>query len=183
MPRLRHWKQRWDPDADLVFTKRLRLGLDPEKPFVTAGDPVPKDRFSIHRLKVWWRAGYVQLADWLAPDERRRLQRQGKKLPTALRPTGRGWYELTMPDGSIRKVRGFEAAKAEILAAELELRLSPERSAHLRAELGPPEVNLGLVNVQSEDDVLQAIDSGESDQAIIDVLARNVDRVRQITER
>lgn len=80
---MRHWKQKWDPNADLVFAKRLKLGLDPENPWVEPGDPVPKCRrhkarivenerrvksdgqyLGIHRLYMWFRAGIVELADF-----------------------------------------------------------------------------------------------------------------------
>lgn len=48
------------------------------------------------------------------------------------------------------------------------------------APAAPPEVNVQVVNVQSEDDVAQAIDSGGSDESILNVLTRNPDRVRSI---
>lgn len=139
MSQLRHWKQRWNPTADLVFTKRMRLGLTAEVPFVNAGDPVPKDhpRLNRARLKRWWDAGYLALANWVDPMEARRkaavLDGDGPEvfdprakgtvvldpridmvqpLDSHFRHTGRGWFEVTLPDGTTQKVRGQAAALA-----------------------------------------------------------------------
>lgn len=70
MGRIRHWKQRYDPDAKFVFLKRLKLGLDKKKPVVMPGDPVPTGdiRLGRARIKRWWHAGIIGLADWVDPD-------------------------------------------------------------------------------------------------------------------
>ena len=70
MGRIRHWKQRYDPDAKFVFLKRLKLGLDPKKPVVAPGDPVPTGdiRLGRARIKRWWHAGIIGRADWVDPD-------------------------------------------------------------------------------------------------------------------
>jgi len=70
MGRIRHWKQRYDPAAKFVFLKRLKLGLDPKKPVVAPGDPVPTGdvRLGRARIKRWWHAGIIGLADWVDPD-------------------------------------------------------------------------------------------------------------------
>ncbi len=99
MSRIRHWKQHWDPTADLVFAKRFKLGLDPKKPFVDENDPVDKTQFSLHRLKIWWRAGFLKLAEKPA------------QIIGTMYPTGRGWYAVTLPNGDVKKVRGKEKAE------------------------------------------------------------------------
>jgi len=74
--RTRHWKQRWDPSAPLVFARRLRMGSNPSKPFVLPGDKVTKKHRELlgnNRLKMWFENGTLQLADFTPPDEQRRL--------------------------------------------------------------------------------------------------------------
>jgi len=74
--RTRHWKQRWDPSAPLVYAKRLRMGDNPKKPFVMPGDKVTKkhrEKLGLNRLKAWFENGTVQLANFKAPDAQRRL--------------------------------------------------------------------------------------------------------------
>ncbi len=57
----RHWKEHFSLEVDLIFVKRLRLGL-PNKPFVLPGEDVtPEIREALgpHRLKVWWDARVI----------------------------------------------------------------------------------------------------------------------------
>ena len=58
---MRNWKERWDPNAEFVFNKRLKLGLDTENPWVLPGDPVDKEALGICRLHRWWDAGMISL--------------------------------------------------------------------------------------------------------------------------
>jgi hypothetical protein len=72
MSKMRHWRQRWDPEAELVFLRRLRMGDDPERPFVLPGDPVTSEirtKLGTHRLRRWWDAGAVGLANWQSPGQ------------------------------------------------------------------------------------------------------------------
>lgn len=73
----RHWKQKFDPAAKFIFLRRLKLGLDPKKPWVTIGDPVPTGdaRLGKGRLKKWWEAEVIGLADWVDPDVKKREHR------------------------------------------------------------------------------------------------------------
>ncbi len=75
---VRHWKQRYDPDAKFVFLKRLKLGLNVKKPWVLPGDPVPTGdvRLGRGRLKRWWEAGIIGLADFVDPDVVKRDKRK-----------------------------------------------------------------------------------------------------------
>lgn len=105
MNQVRHWKQTFDPRADFVFRKRMVLnccGVDTTAP----GDPVTdelRQAFGNHRLKVWWRGGFIELAPERedAPDEEIQV--------TA---TGKGWFTVTYPDGTTKRVRGREKAEA-----------------------------------------------------------------------
>lgn len=81
---MRHWKQQWDPNAALVFLKRLRMGDDPENPYVLPGDPVTKAiraKLGTNRLRRWWEARVVGLADWL-PNSGRQARRHDAPPPT-----------------------------------------------------------------------------------------------------
>ncbi len=63
---MRHWKQRWDPKADLVFCRRMRMGTA-KNPFVIPGDPVTpmmRAKLGIVRLRRWWDAMMIGRADF-----------------------------------------------------------------------------------------------------------------------
>lgn len=63
--------------------------------------------------------------------------------------------------------------------------LTPGRTGAITPLVGnqePPQVNLQVVNVQSEDDIPNALDSGKSDDAILNLIARNASKVKQVIE-
>lgn len=73
---MRHWKQHWDPDAELVAKRRLRMGDDPKKPFVMPGDIISKEqreKLGANRLRRWFENGTLDLANFVAPEPQRRL--------------------------------------------------------------------------------------------------------------
>lgn len=113
MAHTRHWKQRWDPHADFVFAKRLRMGDNPRKPFVLPGEPVTKkmrEKMGLHRLRRWWEAGVIAIADWEPPRRNRRSATEPH-----VRKLGGPWFEVTLPGQDAERVRGKEAA--ELLVA------------------------------------------------------------------
>lgn len=66
MSRIRHWKQRFEADADLIFSKRMKLGCCGVD-VVNPGDPVTEEMKAAlgrNRLKLWWEAKRVELADF-----------------------------------------------------------------------------------------------------------------------
>lgn len=72
----RHFKQRWDPQADLVYLKKLRMGDNPKKPFVFPGEKVTKkmrDKLGLGRLKTWFQYGFLGLAEFEAPEPQREM--------------------------------------------------------------------------------------------------------------
>lgn len=110
--KVRHWKQHFDPDADLVFRKRLALGFttaDGERiDVVQPGDPVTdemKAAFGKHRFKVWWRGGFIELA----PEP---ITEAVDEVPPTVEETGKGWYTVRYPDGTSKRVRGKKAVEA-----------------------------------------------------------------------
>ena len=120
--RTRHWKQHWDPSAEFVFAKRLRMGDDPKKPFVLPGDPVTeamREKLGMARIRRWWDAKIVQLADFDATTRSRKIESAEKvveaydpaltqlseeKLPTGVTKNG-GWFSVQFPEGKIVKCR------------------------------------------------------------------------------
>jgi hypothetical protein len=91
--RIRHWKQHWDPDADLVFAKRLRMGDDPEKPFVLPGEKVTDEhraKLGLVRLRHWFENGTLEIANFMAPEPQREaaLRVNGDRLTEKLEADG-----------------------------------------------------------------------------------------------
>jgi hypothetical protein len=75
-PRTRHWKQHWDPNADLIFRKRLRFGSDPKKPFILPGEPVTDEhraKLGPARVRRWFENGTLEIANFRAPEPQREL--------------------------------------------------------------------------------------------------------------
>tara|TARA_R110000796_G_C14526444_1_gene431392 strand:+ start:938 stop:1366 length:429 start_codon:yes stop_codon:yes gene_type:complete len=63
---MRHWKQRYDFDADLIFTRRMKLGICGVA-VVHPGDDVTaemKEQLGRNRLKLWWESKRVALRDF-----------------------------------------------------------------------------------------------------------------------
>lgn len=123
--RIRHWKQHWDPKADFVFLKKLRMGDDPKNPYVLVGDSVTtkmREKMGPARLRRWWEAQIIGRADF---DLRLpQSPREGVNVPAAktagILKVSPGWYMVTSPDGTERKVHGkkkAEDALAEVMAA------------------------------------------------------------------
>lgn len=106
---VRHWKEVFDPSNEFIFLRRMKLGVAGHE-YVNGGDPVTDEIRAVlgeHRLKVWWTARAIGSRDYavsigIVP---------ASKVSPKVRPTGRGWFEVTLPDGSLRKVRGREAAE------------------------------------------------------------------------
>ncbi len=76
MNRTRHWKQHYDPEAELIFAKRLRMGDDPKKPFCLPGERLSEDqreKLGPARVRHWFENGTLSLADFVAPEPQREL--------------------------------------------------------------------------------------------------------------
>jgi len=63
--RLRHWKQRFNKDAEFIFRRPMKFeGVNHQ-----AGDPIPEVLFNNKtKLKRFWEAKAVELAEFEAPD-------------------------------------------------------------------------------------------------------------------
>lgn len=120
MSKLRHWRERWDPHADLIFLKNLLIEGERKK----SGDPVTKkirQKLGLHRMKKWWEAGYLALA----PEKKKVKPLEGLAAHPRVKLAGRGWYEVTLLDGTTKKAR----------KKELEALLLVPDSERLRSEL------------------------------------------------
>jgi hypothetical protein len=73
--RLRHWKQRFNPNAVFVFAKRVRIG-EAGDPWAPAGTVVDSARFA-KRLKLWWDVGLIEIQDWTL--EKAKAEAQAKQ--------------------------------------------------------------------------------------------------------
>jgi hypothetical protein len=88
----RHYKQHWDPKADLVFARRLRIGSNPKKPFAMPGEKVTKkirEKLGANRLRRWFENGTLEIANFVAPEPQRRLaiaQREQREKLAAVSP-------------------------------------------------------------------------------------------------
>lgn len=117
MSRIRHWKERWDPKADMVFNRYLTvMGVE-----VKPGDPVSAElraKLGPHRLKIWWTAGTVRLATFV-PNPKPAAKKPAPKpqLEVGIYPKKKDQWLVVAPNGVKRLVKGEEAAKA--LLAEL----------------------------------------------------------------
>jgi hypothetical protein len=91
MTKVRNWKERFDLEAEFVFTKSLRYGDG----YVYPGDRVPKEEIKAHRLRVWWNGGFISRADSATAPKREeiRVEQRG------------AWYRLTFPDGTQKNIR------------------------------------------------------------------------------
>lgn len=102
----RHHSQKFDINADLIFTKMVSLdGYDAQP-----GDDVPKAVCSGHRSRIWWKSGVVALKHW-------NYETQQPIDPDEPKDLGGGWY--LFPDGE--KVHGNKALAAKLASLEVEI--------------------------------------------------------------
>ncbi len=119
---VRSWKEHWDPSADLIFLKRLKLDVDGAVT-VQPGDPVtPRMRevLGTHRLKIWWNGRFVGSSEYAikvgivtaATDTVAKPTPPPLKtlLPVTITELGGNWYDVRRPDGVMQKVRGKKKA-------------------------------------------------------------------------
>lgn len=131
MSKMRHWKQRFDPTAKMVFRKRRKFALGKDG-YMSPGDPVTDEIVAAlgrQRLKMWWEAGYIELAEYEAPKPHAVQQAEQHAIgncldgpdcsPEPLAHIGGGWYDVTLPDGSTERVHGKKKAE-QLLAGDSE---------------------------------------------------------------
>tara|TARA_R110000803_G_scaffold20201_5_gene52232 strand:- start:11840 stop:12253 length:414 start_codon:yes stop_codon:yes gene_type:complete len=134
MAKVRHWKQKWDPEAPLVFRKRLLLNGVQVGPGTVVTKEIRsalgEDEFSQQRrLKLWWDSGYLEIQNWgldVKPAEETPQIVEGK----------RGWFKVTLADGSTKNVRGRQVAEALLASQPIGKPVTPVASI-----LPEPEVS------------------------------------------
>ena len=137
--KLRHWKQRYDPNAAFICRRHMAWGGRTYEP----GGRIPKELAANKgKLRRFWEASWIELAEFQAPDvatgqpmetpvedpERPVealdgaetasvvVQEAPETLPEGATMERRGsWHVVTMPDGSERKALGRKALN-ELLA-------------------------------------------------------------------
>jgi len=106
MSKLRHWKERYDPERDLFFLKRLRMGDG----YVFPGDPVTeemREKLGPHRLKTWWKGGTIAHEVPAGAMHRVAEQKEGT-YPKVLK-SNTSWFTVEVSEGDVRKVNGRKA--------------------------------------------------------------------------
>lgn len=108
---VRHWKEVFDPTATMIFIKRMKLGIAGAET-VAPGDLVTehiRTTLGAHRLKVWWDARVIGSRDYAIEIGVLKDEPKIREMPIIAR--GRGWFDVTLRDGTVRKVRSREVAE------------------------------------------------------------------------
>jgi hypothetical protein len=99
MATMRDWRQTFDPDAEFVYRKRRKFAHEPSG-FTEPGALVSEQArtaLGAHKLKMWWRAGWIQLADQV------KVKPLTEDSPEqAIRHLGAGWYDVTVGGNVVR---------------------------------------------------------------------------------
>jgi len=127
--KVRHWKQRFDPEAEFIWRRAARVPGGSAAP----GDRVEKSAFPLRRLRKLWDAEWIELAEWEAPDMRRRRlaaeARDGAEARGDVPPAGDvvveyvggSWYEVRVAGAEAsERVRGRKALAAKLRPLGLE---------------------------------------------------------------
>ena len=113
--KLRHWKQRYDPNARFICRRRMRWGGR----VYESGDPIPAQLATNKgKLRRFWEAGRIELAEFATSGAAPR--RDKPRLPAGAALDRRGsWRIVTLADGTEQRANGLEAYRG--LLAELEV--------------------------------------------------------------
>lgn len=121
----RHWKQHWDPDAPLVFIRKMNLGIEGAKMVNPGDDVTPAIRAALGpcparataRLRRWWNAKFLAIKGWQAPDEIQRARHERGLPRLELQDMGKGWFLVYGAEpGQYTKVRGRKNADEKLTA-------------------------------------------------------------------
>ena len=109
MPRvirkLRHWKQRYSPNAAFICRRRMTWSGRVYEP----GDPIPQELSNNKgKLRRFWESRWIELAEFSgdSPDDITTGSFQ-PSLPAGAVLEQRGsWFIVTLPDGTLHKAQG-----------------------------------------------------------------------------
>lgn len=121
MSNIRHWKEKFDADAEFVYAKTFKLGADL---YVKPGDPVDKSMFGKNvkaRLRRWWDSRVIRRADFVAPAsitsgrcgeiQTESAEPEAAVVGPAMEHIGGPWYVVKHGDQEIRVKGRSEAEK------------------------------------------------------------------------
>ena len=109
--KIRHWKQRYHPDAAFICRRRIQWGGRAYE----SGEPIPGGLAANKgKLRRFWEGGWIELAEFEV--SRAGTGRIETNLPNGASLELRGsWYIVTLSDGSEYKAQG-RVAYGELLA-------------------------------------------------------------------
>lgn len=115
---LRHWKQQFQPNAAFVFRKTTVW--DQNTTFLP-GDPVPEGLLPAHRLRRYWEAGRIELAEFDEPlkvdsgfnHEEDDPERAAVLREVQVEAVGGNWFKVRYGDQTYKE-RGREALSARL---------------------------------------------------------------------
>ena len=104
--KLRHWKQRFDPNVDFIWRRRTTFGDETYEP----GDPIPK---MLHEMKAklrrFWESHWIELAEFEEKDVATGQVDLLRDVPPGVTvvKAGGNWFAVTTSDGETTKVNGW----------------------------------------------------------------------------
>lgn len=109
--KLRHWKQRYDENADFVCRRPLFWkGKRYER-----GDPIPKDLKEMRgKLRRFWESGAIELAEFEAPDVL--LGRAKRPADIVVKEGDREWRVAGLDEETFKTKKAALGAASELLA-------------------------------------------------------------------
>ena len=116
--RLRHWKQRYEPNAAFIWRRRCLFGGKTYEP----GERIPAElAANKSKLRRFWEGQIIELAEFEPPAPPAPVTETPAPAPETETPAPwakvvksgtSGWYTVTMPDGEEHKANGAKALKA-----------------------------------------------------------------------
>ena len=112
--KLRHWKQRYNPNASFIWRRKVTWNGKPCIPGGSIPDGLAADKSKLRRL---WESQWIELAEFEAPNvQTGQVETNGgtgTALPAGVVVEGIGgpWHIVRLPDGTETKVRGKEALR------------------------------------------------------------------------
>ena len=100
--RLRHWKQRYEPNAAFIWRRRLLFGGKTYEP----GERIPAElAANKSKLRRFWEGQIIELAEF-------EIETSSPIRVKIIKSGTSGWYTVIMPDGEELKSNGPTALKA-----------------------------------------------------------------------
>lgn len=128
--KLRHWKQRFNRNAEFVFRRKVTWGNRVYEP----GDPIPKElQASPTKLRRFWESRTVELAEFEDPDVATGQKPAMATLDEMDLPEGvsvvsskGSWFIVTTPLGDEMKVNGRKALNSLLEELRIEAKFEAE---------------------------------------------------------